>query len=451
MYVVHLGAYLWRLPSNGQSIIRQHTATIMRPVSAEQTAHRLAKLQSILAPEEALLLVGGVDGKNHAGSREALNWLLTGLNGRDIFGFTHLDGDLDESLLVVMADAVRLYAPAPLWAKIQPRLGRWRRLQVWTPPAAIADDTEAVEEHKIRSFIEMTRDLGSVGVALPAADAGVGPAAAVEKWPVVQSYALQDFEGATGGGFFTQVHAVRGVGEAVRALLVQLDAPSLAWLAHAEAPRLNGCLAACLATLDAACDAGRPLRTSEADLYEPALTYWAHGQLRAGNVPATSAIPSYTPSRAADAADAANAVGGGVALWLGARTGALAARGAVGGGGGGGDGCSEARVGEPDGPEGAPRHLCAELAEPLGPIYAARTYFLGTGARAPPRPPSEVVEELISATEGAEASPNAAPRKRTGARAAIAAAAAAADASAMEDARCADSDMLQAACGAKGS
>ena len=79
--------------------------------------------------------MGGVDGKHHAGSRETLAWLLTRLNGRDIFGYNKLDSQLDEAVLLVMPDAVRLYAPTDLWKRLQPLLGNWRRLQVYTPPA----------------------------------------------------------------------------------------------------------------------------------------------------------------------------------------------------------------------------------------------------------------------------------------------------------------------------
>ena len=47
---------------------------------------RLRSLQSLVASSEvdALLLVCGVDGRHHLGSRECLNWLLSGLCGRDI-------------------------------------------------------------------------------------------------------------------------------------------------------------------------------------------------------------------------------------------------------------------------------------------------------------------------------------------------------------------------------
>ena len=41
------------------------------------------------------------------------------------------------------------------------------------------------------------------------------------------------------GGFFTQVHQVVCVGDAVRAELLQLDRASLDWLVTREAPRLG--------------------------------------------------------------------------------------------------------------------------------------------------------------------------------------------------------------------
>ena len=105
--------------------------------SAATTLERLRALQSTAAPGEGLLLVGGVDGRNHAGSREALNWLLNGQSGRDVHTTSTLGTELEEVMMVISADAARLYCPAALWPKLQPIVGRWRRLQV-PPPACAA-------------------------------------------------------------------------------------------------------------------------------------------------------------------------------------------------------------------------------------------------------------------------------------------------------------------------
>ena len=400
---------------------------------------RLAAIQALIAESpdiDSLLLVGGVDGRNHAGSREALDWLFSGLSGREIWGSKH-DNALDEAVLLITADAARLYAPPKLWAALQPRVARWRRLQVWSPPVALEDDVEQVEEHKIRSFIAMASGVGRVGVALPPAEgSGKGPAAAIELWPLVQAFALQDFEALTGGGFFTQQHEVTSVAEALRALQLQLDAPALGWLRDVEAPRLAGCLADCLQSVDVACDGGRAVRLSEAELFEPALTYHAHGKLRERTIPSASAVVGEAPLAPAVCAAPDVPLVGRVSLLVGGRTALL------------GDGpktsCSAARAGEAGGPELLSRHLCCEVTEPLGPLYAGRSYFLSTGARAPPHGTDEAAEELIDADESA-APPK---RKTAGLRATIAAAAAAADTSGLEDALLASSDLLQGLYGA---
>ncbi len=125
--------------------------------SALDTLERIDRLTAVAAEcGTALLLIGGVDGKHHAGSREALNWLLAGLSGRDVFGASQLDSSLEEVVLLIEPQGSRLYAPADVWARLKTKLSRCRRLQVWTPPPSITDDSEAVEVHKIRSFIQMT-------------------------------------------------------------------------------------------------------------------------------------------------------------------------------------------------------------------------------------------------------------------------------------------------------
>ena len=67
-------------------------------------------------------------------------------------------------------------------------------------PAASLEEAEVLEEHKIRAFIAMLEGLQALGIPLPEQ----GDAKPIEQWPLVQAYALQDFEALTGGGFLTQ-------------------------------------------------------------------------------------------------------------------------------------------------------------------------------------------------------------------------------------------------------
>ena len=252
------------------------------------------------------------------------------------------------------------------------------RLQVHSPAASL-DEAEVLEEHKIRAFIAMVEGLQAVGIPLPEQ----GDAKPIELWPLVQAYALQDFEDVTGGGFFTQRLRCVTCAAAMVAPLALVDARALHWLMLVEAPRLRGCWEECERGLDQACGA-RPLRSSESTLCEALLTYDEYGRLRPPKLgllnQRTSRVPLEPLAR--------------TRLLLGTRTGLCE------GGepsaaetpGGGGQGAREA----------SPRHLILEAAEPHGPLYAGRTYFLGLGAAAPPSAPVVEPEKIVE--EGAASS-----------------------------------------------
>ena len=113
-----------------------------------------------------------------------------------MYGSSEVDSALDEVILVVAEGSARLYCPSATWPKLAPLVAMWPRLQLWLPPASLSEDTERLEEDKIVSFIEMVDGIKCFGVPLP--EVGVGPAAAVEAWPLVQAFALQEFEKHTG-------------------------------------------------------------------------------------------------------------------------------------------------------------------------------------------------------------------------------------------------------------
>ena len=208
--------------------------------SSYECLQRLQTLQRICTALalDALLFVGGVDGRHHEASREVLAWLLGGESGRVVFGRGGTDVELDEVVLVVTPTAARLYCPAAVYSTLAARLGLWPRLQLFRPAAAL-EDAEALEEHKIRAFIAMVEGLGAIGVPLPEQGGvlgqGGGDAKAVEMWPLIQAFALQDFEAVTGGGFFSQRHRCVPCAAAVAAPLCLVDARALRWLAHVEA------------------------------------------------------------------------------------------------------------------------------------------------------------------------------------------------------------------------
>lgn len=182
----------------------------MRVITALECLQRLRCLQSLCVSLEldCLLLVGGIDGRHHAGAKETLGWLLGGVSGRDLFASRVGLLDVEEIVIVIMPDAIRMYCPPKVNDELAERLSRWTRLQAWVPKIELLDDTEELERNKIVSFIQMLKGLKRVGV--PVSSSGStgstanGPSASVEAWPLVQAFALQELESLTGGGFFVR-------------------------------------------------------------------------------------------------------------------------------------------------------------------------------------------------------------------------------------------------------
>ena len=407
-------------PSTAPHNCARHGRRSRTPYTPSECLERLRSLQAVVAAAEydALLLVGGPDGRRHPGSAEAIHWLLDGRSGAPVFSVAGIGAEFDEVVVVVGAHDVRLYSPADAWTnKLRRLTAQWPRLAASVPPASLDDDAEAQEEHKIRSFIGMVAGVGAFGV--PLATVAAGPASAVETWPLAQAFALQQFETLTGGGFFTQRHKVLPSLAELRGLVVQLDGRALTHLVKVEATRLAGCWADVEAALDARAGS-RAFRLSEATLGEPALTYHEHGALARARLPGADA-------------DAAGSALSTARLLLGSRT-ALAPTAEPSSGGGAG------RRRRPGG-RAPPPHSRGRRAG--GPLYAGRTLFLGSGISAPPRAPPSKPEPLLEPRRRAR---DARALARLAARTAVAAAKAAA--TNVEDHRAADVAALNGAYGA---
>ena len=58
------------------------------------------------------------------------------------------------------------------------------------------EDEEAAEDFKVKSFISMVQGLQCIGVPYsPTGQEGQFDHMVVEKWPIIQAYALEDFGG----------------------------------------------------------------------------------------------------------------------------------------------------------------------------------------------------------------------------------------------------------------
>ena len=87
------------------------------------------------------------------------------------------------------------------------------------------EDEEAAEEFKISSFVDMVRDCSRIGI--PYSSQGhlqIFDMFVVEKWPIVQAFAL---EGIGGDGFFTMKYELQDVSLSLWNVYSRMDPASL--------------------------------------------------------------------------------------------------------------------------------------------------------------------------------------------------------------------------------
>ena len=179
---------------------------------------RIRRLQALCSQHslDGLLFVCGLDGKFSAGCQQAVGYLFEGHSGRDTLDVTKLSRGLEDVIVLVRADALRVYAPSgDAAAQLQDLLLPYARgMAVFSPSPEEAADPDALEEHKVASLVQIVRGCRRLGIPCGLASgsataAGPLPQGALmelERWPVLQAYGL---DGVGRGGFFTMNFEVR--------------------------------------------------------------------------------------------------------------------------------------------------------------------------------------------------------------------------------------------------
>ncbi|GAB1286911.1 Dynein axonemal assembly factor 9 [Apodemus speciosus] len=205
--------------------------------AASVSCSRLRKVQSVLTQSsksqpDGILCILGIDSRYNEGCRELANYLLFGLYSQNTTDFEKTgfsEEILDDVILLIKSDSVHLYCNPINYRYLLPYVAHWRNLHFHCMTENEYEDEEAAEEFKISSFVDMVRDCSRIGIPYSsqgsrcrAAPGYVDQAAlklqeihlplsprshlqifdmfVVEKWPIVQAFAL---EGIGGDGFFT--------------------------------------------------------------------------------------------------------------------------------------------------------------------------------------------------------------------------------------------------------
>ncbi|KAG9469886.1 hypothetical protein GDO78_019440 [Eleutherodactylus coqui] len=209
------------------------TYTPRKTSRPQKNCSRLRKVQEILSKSskstpDGILCILGIDSRYNEGCRELANYLLFDLYGQQSIEFEEIgfpEEVLDDVIVLIKRDSVHLYCNPVNYSYLLPYVSCWRNLHVHCMTQSEYEDEEAAEEFKIASFVNMVRDCSRIGI--PYSSEGhlqTFDMFIVEKWPIVQAFAL---EGIGGGGFFTMKYELMDVSESLWKVFSAMDPVSL--------------------------------------------------------------------------------------------------------------------------------------------------------------------------------------------------------------------------------
>ncbi|XP_035158680.1 dynein axonemal assembly factor 9 isoform X3 [Callithrix jacchus] len=210
------------------------------------------------------------------------------------------------------------------------------------------EDEEAAEEFKIASFVDMVRDCSRIGI--PYSSQGhlqIFDMFVVEKWPIVQAFAL---EGIGGDGFFTMKYELQDVSLNLWNVYNKMDPMSLESLLSEDLVAFEHQWTSFFANFDT--EIPFLLELSESQAGEPFRSYFSHGMI-------SSHITENSPNRQpfvlfGNHSTRENLNAGNFNF------------------------PSEGHLVRSTGPGGSfAKHMVAQCVSPKGPLACSRTYFFG--------------------------------------------------------------------------
>uniref|UniRef100_A0A8C3DXR6 Dynein axonemal assembly factor 9 n=1 Tax=Corvus moneduloides TaxID=1196302 RepID=A0A8C3DXR6_CORMO len=255
---------------------------------------RLRNIQSILTQSsksqpDGILCILGIDSRYNEGCRELANYLLFGLynqNNNDFERTGFPEEVLDDIIILIKPDSVHLYCNPVNYNHLLPYVAHWRNLHFHCLTENEYEDEEAAEEFKISSFVDMVRDCSRIGI--PYSCQGhlqIFDMFIVEKWPIVQAFAL---EGIGGDGFFTMKYELMDVSVDLWKTYSKMDPVSLEDLLFEDLMIFEHQWTNFFANFDT--EIPFILELSESQAGEPFRSYFSHGMI-------SSHITDNSPSR----------------------------------------------------------------------------------------------------------------------------------------------------------
>nr|XP_033809053.1 uncharacterized protein C20orf194 homolog isoform X1 [Geotrypetes seraphini] len=255
---------------------------------------RLRQIQTILMKSsksrpDGILCILGIDSRYNEGCRELANYLLFDLYNQKNHDFERTsfpEEVLDDLVILIKADSVHLYCNPVNYSYLLPFVAYWRNLHFYCMTEAEYEDEEAAEEFKVSSFVDMVRNCSRIGI--PYSSGGhlhIFDMYVVEKWPIVQAFAL---DGIGGGGFFTMKHELLDVSEVLWKAYSRMDPVSLEGLLTEGLRTFEHQWTCFFSNFDV--EIPFILELSESQAGEPFRSYFSHGMI-------SSNVTDNSPSR----------------------------------------------------------------------------------------------------------------------------------------------------------
>uniref|UniRef100_A0A8C5QTW4 Dynein axonemal assembly factor 9 n=1 Tax=Leptobrachium leishanense TaxID=445787 RepID=A0A8C5QTW4_9ANUR len=318
---------------------------------------RLRKVQQLFTANsksapDGILCILGIDSRYNDGCKELANYLLF-----DLFNQRNSDFDrtgfpeevLDDVIILIKPESVHLYCNPVNYMYLLPYVGCWRNLHFHCMTESEYEDEEAAEEYKIASFVNMVQDCSRIGIPyssrghLQKFDMFI-----VEKWPIVQAFAL---EGIGGGGFFTMKHELMDVSESLWKTYSVMDPVSLEALLMEDLLTFEHQWTNLFSNFET--EVPFIMELSESQAGEPFRSYYSHGLL-------SSHISDSSPCRQPFVLFGSHSTRENL------KPGSLIFP-------------SEGHLVRNTGSGGSTaKHMVAQCVSPKGPLACARTYFFGS-------------------------------------------------------------------------
>ncbi|KAJ8026123.1 hypothetical protein HOLleu_33876 [Holothuria leucospilota] len=239
---------------------------------------------------DAVLCILGIDSRFDEGHRELANYLLfdflEGRNGE----IEDEDETYEDVLLLISHSNVHVYCNPNNYPHLMPYVAHWPSLRIHCLTQTEYDEnSDLAEDFKILSFIAMCQESQRVGMPFGtrAHPLPFDPFA-IEKWPIVQASALEDYGG---GGFFTMKHEILNINEFLWNLLDVVDPVVLEVLVTKKLPLFEKQWTNTMTNINIAFSSNSVKDLTEEEVAEPLQSFFAFGNLSRAQTLESSWLP----------------------------------------------------------------------------------------------------------------------------------------------------------------